>query len=281
MENSMVELVPNQILCERLKTCLLGKVKSFEIFQNITSSLLADGLQDCVVYYIGGLSILLEWPTESAANDILDKSKNILQNWMEDVQKWDKELEQPERLAWIQLEGLPMHAWSVGSVESLTKSFGRIIEVDNINLNSFQVNNINVLLLMKSFDSINRLNCTSDDDFDADLEDDDYTPLGGGFEDDVVSEDDVSSRNFLSDGNLVVDNTIPETEAAHTSGDTPLSNGDSVAIVDDTYEATVQSPMPMDKVKTANSSPRLVEVVCIDITKQAVPKEDANHVSAL
>ncbi|GKC82939.1 nucleotide-binding alpha-beta plait domain-containing protein, partial [Tanacetum coccineum] len=157
MENSMVELVPNQILCERLKTCLLGKVKSFEILQNITSSLLADGLQDCVVHYIGGLSILLEWPTESAANDILDKSKNILQNWMEDVQKWDEEMEQPKRLAWIQLEGLPMHAWSVGSVESLTKSFGRIIEVDNINLNSFQVNNINVLLLMKSFDSINRV----------------------------------------------------------------------------------------------------------------------------
>ncbi|GKG29931.1 hypothetical protein Tco_0419829, partial [Tanacetum coccineum] len=108
----------------------------------------------------------------------------------------DEEMEQPERLAWIQLEGLPMHAWSVGSVESLTKSFGRIIEVEN----------------------------------------------------------------------LVADNTVPETEAAHTSYDTPLSNEDSVAVVDDTYEATVQSPMPMEKVETANSSPRLVEDVCIDIT---------------
>ncbi|GKF80963.1 hypothetical protein Tco_0239565, partial [Tanacetum coccineum] len=87
-----------------------GKVKSFEILQNITSSLLAYGLQDYVVHYIGGLSILLEWLTKSSANDILDKSKNILQNWMKDVQKWDEEMEQPERLAWIQLEGLPMHA---------------------------------------------------------------------------------------------------------------------------------------------------------------------------
>ncbi|GKE19972.1 hypothetical protein Tco_1431484 [Tanacetum coccineum] len=127
-------------------------------------------------------------------------------------------------------------------------------------------------------DNSKQLNCTSDDDFDADLEDDDYTALGGGFEDDVVSEDDVSSRNFLSDGNLVADNTVPETEAAHTSYDTPLSNEDSVAVVDDTYEVTVQSPMPIEKVETANSSPRLVEDVCIDITKQAVPKEDANHV---
>ncbi|GKC09698.1 RNA-directed DNA polymerase, eukaryota, partial [Tanacetum coccineum] len=38
--------------------------------------------------------------------------------------------------------------------------------------------------------------------------------------------------------------------------------------------------MPMEKVETDNSSPRLVDDVCIDITKQAVPKEDTNHVSA-
>ncbi|GKA18159.1 40S ribosomal protein S3a-like protein [Tanacetum coccineum] len=295
MENSMVELVPNQILCERLKTCLLGKVKSFEILQNITSSLLEDGLQDCVVHYIGGLSILLEWPTESAANDILDKSKNILQNWMEDVQKWDEEMEQPKRLAWIQLEGLLMHAWSMGSVKSITKSFRRIIEVDNINLNSFQVNNINVLLLMKSFDSINRatnagtskndmdisnqFDYSSDDNFDANLEDDDYTPLGGGFEDDVIYEDDVSSRNFTSVKNIDADNYVPETEAAHTSGDTTLPNGDLVVVVD-TYEVIIQSHVPMKKIETVNSSPRLAEDVCIDITKQSVPKEDVNYALA-
>ncbi|GKB42648.1 hypothetical protein Tco_0887590, partial [Tanacetum coccineum] len=62
--------------------------------------------------------------------------------------------------------------------------------------------------------------------------------------------------------------------------DTPLSNRDSVAIVNNTYEVTVQSPMPMEKVETVNSSFRLVDDVCIDITKQAVPKEDANYVSA-
>ncbi|GKC63446.1 hypothetical protein Tco_1096044, partial [Tanacetum coccineum] len=90
-------------------------------------------------------------------------------------------------------------------------------------------------------DNSNQLNCTSDDDFDADLEDDDYTPLGGGFEDDAIYEDDVSSRNFLSVRNIDADNSVPETEAAHTSGDTTLPNGDSVAVVD-TYEATIQSP---------------------------------------
>ncbi|GKB63247.1 hypothetical protein Tco_0919433 [Tanacetum coccineum] len=75
------------------------------------------------------------------------------------------------------------------------------------------------------------------------------------------------------------DNSVPETEAAHTSGDITLPNGDSVAVVD-TYEATIQSHVPMKKIETANSSPRLAEDVCIDITKQSVPKEDVNHVLA-
>ncbi|GJY81474.1 hypothetical protein Tco_0494225 [Tanacetum coccineum] len=109
--------------------------------------------------------------------------------------------------------------------------------------------------------------------------DDDYTPLGGGFEDDAIYEDDVSSRNFASVRNIDADNSVPETEAAHTSGDTTLPNGDSVAVVD-IYEATIQSHVPMKKIETANSSPRLAEDVCIDITKQSVPKEDANHVLA-
>ncbi|GJU52652.1 hypothetical protein Tco_1226366 [Tanacetum coccineum] len=91
--------------------------------------------------------------------------------------------------------------------------------------------------------------------------------------------DDVSSRNFVSVENIDADNSVPETEAAHTSGDITLPNGDSVAVVD-TYEATIQSHVPMKKIETANSSPRLAEDVCIDITKQSVPKEDANHVLA-
>ncbi|GKD91048.1 RNA-directed DNA polymerase, eukaryota, reverse transcriptase zinc-binding domain protein [Tanacetum coccineum] len=48
---------------------------------------------------------------------------------MTDVQLWEGGEEQPGRLVWLKLEGIPTQAWSTESVERITQGIGKIIEI--------------------------------------------------------------------------------------------------------------------------------------------------------
>ncbi|GJU23576.1 hypothetical protein Tco_1156918 [Tanacetum coccineum] len=65
----------------------------------------------------------------------LESNKLWLEQWFEDLKLWDENCESSVRLAWINLEGLPIIARNMKAVTTIAKEFGIVLEVINVKLN--------------------------------------------------------------------------------------------------------------------------------------------------
>ncbi|GJR07954.1 nucleotide-binding alpha-beta plait domain-containing protein [Tanacetum coccineum] len=127
-ENEM-EKQPNLALYKHLKCCLVGELRAYETLQNLGSILKADGLGECCIHYIGGLSVLLEWSSQKAAGEVLSRNAQGLSKWFEKIQLWSDSVDTPGRLVWLRLEGLPVQAWGAEAVTKIAQVCGRVSKV--------------------------------------------------------------------------------------------------------------------------------------------------------
>ncbi|GKB37521.1 nucleotide-binding alpha-beta plait domain-containing protein [Tanacetum coccineum] len=106
-------------LRRRLEKCWVGKAKKFQVLQNVWDIMKNNGLVDCNVTYIGGLSLLFEWKYKDLARGSLESNKIWLMQWFDDLQPWDEKCDPYGRLIWLNLEGLPILARNNGVVKSV------------------------------------------------------------------------------------------------------------------------------------------------------------------
>ncbi|GKF30779.1 hypothetical protein Tco_0100577, partial [Tanacetum coccineum] len=88
----------------KLERCWVGKAKNFEVLQNAWDIIKNNGLDDCNIKYMGGLTFLFEWPSREAAVKSLEANLIWIQQWFDDVKMWKADGESYGRLAWITFE---------------------------------------------------------------------------------------------------------------------------------------------------------------------------------
>ncbi|GJR55964.1 hypothetical protein Tco_1406485 [Tanacetum coccineum] len=74
----------------RLRNCWVGIVHNIDILRNIWNLFKDDGLGECAIRYMDGLSILCEWKSEEKARECLKENKENLKNWMLNIAMWDE-----------------------------------------------------------------------------------------------------------------------------------------------------------------------------------------------
>ena len=113
-----------------LKKCWLAKARDIGCLRNMHTFLMEEGLGQCMIQYVGGLSFLCEWPSIEIATKILEENRSTINHWVSDVKIWDENLVAKGRLAWVSFEGVPVQTWCKESLKNIASSFDKVLEVD-------------------------------------------------------------------------------------------------------------------------------------------------------
>ncbi|KAJ9560860.1 hypothetical protein OSB04_006020 [Centaurea solstitialis] len=114
-----------------------------------------DGLGECKLQYAGGLSVVCEWPSRDAAAQNLNAQLETLKHWFSDLHLWEEGIIPQERLAWLEIDGLPIEAWNEHNFRNVASKFGRVLEVDDIAFDGSMTSTFGVLILTKQAEDVN------------------------------------------------------------------------------------------------------------------------------
>nr|GEU49700.1 RNA-directed DNA polymerase, eukaryota [Tanacetum cinerariifolium] len=100
--------------------CVMGKVKDVNSIPNIQIILHDEGFVDVKPKYLGGLWVMLECEKEES---IVSLTSHIgVHSWFQTTQEVDQDFVSEERIAWVDIEGVPIRAWSVETFSRIGKN---------------------------------------------------------------------------------------------------------------------------------------------------------------
>ncbi|KAK1412030.1 hypothetical protein QVD17_32970 [Tagetes erecta] len=120
------------------ETTLVGTISNVGILNDLPFYLKRwTGLKECVVRYLGGLTIILTFPSKRDALDYLENKGREWGAFFSSLAAWDGMQYPEERLAWITIRGIPPHLFGSTMIQKIADSCGKVVaEVDVSNLES-------------------------------------------------------------------------------------------------------------------------------------------------
>ncbi|GJR79021.1 RNA-directed DNA polymerase, eukaryota, nucleotide-binding alpha-beta plait domain protein [Tanacetum coccineum] len=98
-------------LVERdLENFVMGELKSFSSIPNIRVLLQKEGFQIVSLSYLGGLWVMFELKSKVSKEKLLDHVG--VSSWFHQICSAQLDFVAKERIVWIDIEGVPLHAWS-------------------------------------------------------------------------------------------------------------------------------------------------------------------------
>ncbi|GKA80109.1 RNA-directed DNA polymerase, eukaryota [Tanacetum coccineum] len=133
--NREVDNIPMLVLDESCvnqqdySCCLNGKVKDFEALSNLKVVLDNDGFDDIVLRYLGGLWVLIEF----ISVEIKEKFQSNMSNgtWFSQLHQASNDLSIDGRVAWVEIEGIPLKFWSDNTFKWIASKWGTLLSVDD------------------------------------------------------------------------------------------------------------------------------------------------------
>ncbi|GJS12658.1 RNA-directed DNA polymerase, eukaryota [Tanacetum coccineum] len=115
--------------------CVMGKVKDVYSIPNIQTILQDEGFVDVKPKYLGGLWVMLECEKEES---ILSLTSHIgVNSWFQTIQEVDQDFVSDERIAWVDIEGVPIRAWSVETFSRIGKKWGELLNIEDTSVATF------------------------------------------------------------------------------------------------------------------------------------------------
>ncbi|GKA95432.1 nucleotide-binding alpha-beta plait domain-containing protein, partial [Tanacetum coccineum] len=108
---------------------LLGKVKEFSSLSNLKMVLDTEGFTDITIKYMGGLWVLISFQSIKAKENFL--SHVGAGSWFSSLQQPSDSFHTDERIAWIDIEGVPIMAWSSNTFTKITSKWGDLLYEDD------------------------------------------------------------------------------------------------------------------------------------------------------
>ncbi|GJS77455.1 RNA-directed DNA polymerase, eukaryota, nucleotide-binding alpha-beta plait domain protein [Tanacetum coccineum] len=114
---------------------LMGKVKDFSSFPNLYSLFLEEGFSDVKLTYLGGMWVMIEFDTVDTKMNLMEHSG--IKSWFEVIQDADNGFVSDERIVWVDIEGVPLKAWTRETFTRIGKKWGEMLELEDNADNSF------------------------------------------------------------------------------------------------------------------------------------------------
>nr|GEV80857.1 RNA-directed DNA polymerase, eukaryota [Tanacetum cinerariifolium] len=109
--------------------CVMGKVKDVNSIPTIQIILHDEGFVDVKPKYLGGLWVMLECEKEES---IVSLTSHIgVHSWFQTIQEVDQDFVSKERIAWVDIEGVSIRAWSDETFSRIGKKWGELLNIED------------------------------------------------------------------------------------------------------------------------------------------------------
>ncbi|XP_058774651.1 uncharacterized protein LOC131648933 [Vicia villosa] len=115
---------------KRLEKAYVGVVTIPGSTYNIRSHFMIEGVFDIKVTPMGGNMCLLEEEEEGVIEDLIGEGETWWKQWFAVVRRWNEKDIDDDRVIWVSVYGVPLHAWCVDFFVKLANSMGEFICVD-------------------------------------------------------------------------------------------------------------------------------------------------------
>ncbi|GJR98994.1 RNA-directed DNA polymerase, eukaryota, reverse transcriptase zinc-binding domain protein [Tanacetum coccineum] len=114
---------------KELDNSLMGRVKDFSSLGNLKNALLKEGFVDFQVRYLGELWVLIEFESSKTKDHF--KENVGVGSWFSALQQASPDLNIEGRIAWIDIEGVPLKLWSNSTFNRIALKWGKLVDVDD------------------------------------------------------------------------------------------------------------------------------------------------------
>ncbi|GJT08929.1 RNA-directed DNA polymerase, eukaryota [Tanacetum coccineum] len=123
-------------LIERdLSKHLMGKVKDFSVIPNLYMILKDEGFLDVKLSYLGGTWVLIEFDKMVTKEKFMNHTG--INSWFQVIQDANTDFVSEERIVWMDIEGVPLNAWSRETFVKIGKKWGDTLDLEDNVDNSF------------------------------------------------------------------------------------------------------------------------------------------------
>ncbi|GKV02944.1 hypothetical protein SLEP1_g15318 [Rubroshorea leprosula] len=114
-----------------LEGCYVGTTHSVEMVRNLQEKFYMEGYFNYRVRAMGGRLVLMDCEDREELKDLVESASEWLGQWFEKVCPWSPELIAKERFVWIRCQGVPLDVWGHDFFESMGRSWGKFICLDD------------------------------------------------------------------------------------------------------------------------------------------------------
>nr|GFC39799.1 RNA-directed DNA polymerase, eukaryota [Tanacetum cinerariifolium] len=119
------------------ENCVMGEILQFSSISNLCILLFHEGFLSVRIVYLRGLWVMIELNSPKTKNKLMNHVG--VASWFKCLHNVEAEFVAKERIVWIDIEGVPLHAWSRFTPEVRQQG-----HYDNGNLNVDNVVDTNV-----------------------------------------------------------------------------------------------------------------------------------------
>ncbi|PWA51143.1 hypothetical protein CTI12_AA466430 [Artemisia annua] len=112
-----------------LDNFVMGEVKDFSSINNLSVLLSNEGFQQVNLAYLGGLWVMIELASVKTKMRFM---KHVgIASWFNQLCNAQPDFVSRERIVWIDIEGVPLHAWSRPTFTKIGSRWGEVIELED------------------------------------------------------------------------------------------------------------------------------------------------------
>ncbi|MCI03917.1 DUF4283 domain protein, partial [Trifolium medium] len=115
----------------RMKKAFIGVVVNPGMTYNIQNAFHTQGYFGVKVTPLGSNLTLLEGQEEGEVQALLEDAKDWLDQWFKEIRPWNPKDVDVDRVVWLRIFGIPVHAWSDLFFAQVTKPWGTFMNTDD------------------------------------------------------------------------------------------------------------------------------------------------------
>jgi len=117
-----------------LSKAVLAKVKDFSMLPYVENMCKSQGFLEVECRFVGGMWIMIELPTKLTCYNF--RCNEATRAWFDDIREWSRNFVCHERLVWLDIEGVPLKAWSKSNFTKVASIWGDVVHMDdNLGIN--------------------------------------------------------------------------------------------------------------------------------------------------
>ncbi|KAJ9535114.1 hypothetical protein OSB04_un001810 [Centaurea solstitialis] len=113
-----------------LDRSLVGELKSFQSLISLGDLRILEGWPEVRFSYLGGLSVLLEFPSNDASSLFLSGASQVWKDWFSSLNRWSVAHLPAKRTALLDVYGIPVHVWNKDSLLKMGQIWGDVVNVE-------------------------------------------------------------------------------------------------------------------------------------------------------